>query len=432
MRLAIPNIVSNLSIPLMGTVDTAIVGHLEGYQHLGAVAIGGMIFNFIYWGLGFLRMGTTGITAQYYGSQKQEAATLTLMRAGLLALLSAAFLLICRHWIADFSFYLLEASDNVENLGRQYFDIRLWAAPAALLLYAMNGWFFGLQNASFPLVITVTGNILNIGISLYFVKILGMKSDGVAWGTVVAQYLSLLLGLGLLLWYYRKRLFIPRLAQLLLAAPLNRFFSVNFDIFIRTLCLVFAFTYFTAQSATFGDAVLGANTLLMQFWTFIAYGMDGFAFAAESLVGRYVGAGDEPGLKRIVRRIFVWSLTIGALWSLFYAIFSRQLLGLLTNQPALIELAMIYVVWTIIAPLINSVCFIWDGVFIGATDGRALRNAMIFCTFVVFLPVYWLLKPAMQNNALWIAMTVFMVFRGITLTWYAWRRLPGWVAEAQG
>ena len=429
LDLAVPNILSNLSVPLLGIVDTALVGHMQGLHHLGAVAIGGTIFNFLYWSLGSLRMGTTGLTAQAFGEKNTAEIALSLARSMLLAVSIAAILLILRTPIGDLSFYLFEASQEVEKHGLVYFDIRLLAAPAALALYALNGWFLGVQNARIPLLITISGNLLNIAVSLYLVKAVGMQSEGVAWGTVIAQYVSLLIAIAALVIKYRHYFAALPIKLMWAAEVLKRFFDVNRDIFIRTLCLVFAFTYFTAQSATLGDAILGANTLLMQFWTILSYGVDGFAFAAESLVGKYIGERNRNGLKLVIRYIFIWAVSIALILTAIYWLAAPLLLRVFTDQPQLIALALTFVGWTIAAPLINTFCYIWDGIFIGATDGRALRNSMVLCTFLVFLPLIWLLKEALGNHGLWMAMTVFMATRGLSLFWVARTRIPAWISS---
>ncbi|MEM1135437.1 MAG: MATE family efflux transporter [Bacteroidota bacterium] len=428
LKLAIPNILSNLAIPLLSSVDTALVGHLQGLEYLGAVAVGGMIFNFIYWGFGFLRMGTTGLTAQTLGENKHIESALVLGRALTIAGAIAVILLLFQVPIASLSMYLIKASPEVEVFARSYFFIRILAAPATLGIYAIQGWFLGMQNARFPLYLALVTNLSNILFSVIFVKIFRMHSDGVALGTVCAQYIGLLIALILLRWKYKSYLTNISIKPMLERSALTRFLFVNSDIFIRTICLVFVFSYFTAASAYFGDDILATNTILMQFWAILAYGIDGFAYAAESLVGMYVGAKNSLSLKKLIRYLFYWAGGLGFLFSSVFWLFDRPLLKIYTDKPDIIALALKYIWWTIPAPLVNGICFIWDGVFLGATDTTALRNSMIFCTFFIFIPCYFLLRDHWGNSALWFAMTLFMIARGVTLSIFAYYRISRWTA----
>lgn len=419
LRLAIPNIISNLSVPLLSSIDTALVGHLEQIHYLGALAVGGIIFNFVYWGFGFLRMGTTGLTAQAYGNNDHREVSLTLIRTLLIALGGGLSLIFLQEAIAAISFFLITATPEVEKYARQYFYIRIYAAPATLALYAFHGWFLGMQNAKYPLILTVLVNILNIIFNLLFIYKLGMKIDGVAYGTLISQYLGLCAAVILYFKKYSLYSLKATKAQILERLALRRIFTVNIDILIRTLCLIFTFSYFTAMSAKHGETVLAVNTILLQFITILAYGVDGFAFASESLVGKYIGARDRRNLRKTVNYSFVWGVGLGVVIALVYVSFDEAILRIFTNKDRIIELAMIYMVWIAIAPLINSFAFIWDGIFIGATATAPMRNSMIFCTFGVFLPTYLLLKDALGNHSLWLALTLFMLLRGVTLTWYS-------------
>lgn len=416
LRLAVPNILSNLSVPLLSAVDTAVVGHLEKVSYLGAIAIGSMIFNFIYWGFGFLRMGTTGLTAQALGGKKDDETISIFARSFGIAVISGLALIIFQSLISNFSFYLVDGSAEVEKYASEYFDIRIWAAPATLSLYAFHGWFLGMQNAKYPLILTVTVNILNIILNLTFIYGFGMKVDGVALGTVIAQYIGLGLAAFLYLKKYSSYTPLLNLKKVLNLAPLKEYMRVNFDIFIRTLSLIFAFTYFTAKSAEFGNDLLAVNTILLQLWMLIAYGVDGFAFAAESLVGKYFGAKDKSKLKEVIKYSFYWGIGFGVIFSAIYFLFDRSIVAIFTDKNHLIDLAMVYFTWTIFAPLINGFCFIWDGIFIGATATKAMRNTMLVSTFVIFLPVFLLTRGIIGNHSLWFAMTLFMITRGVTLT----------------
>jgi len=419
LNLAIPNILSNLTIPMLGAVDTALVGRLDNVYHLGAISIGGMIFNFIYWGFAFLRMGTTGMTAQEFGKKDEHETILVLVRALLVALICSFILILVQVPVTRISFYLIDASPEVESHAAIYFHIRMWAAPASLALYAFQGWFLGVQNARYPLILAVVTNLINIGCNVLFIKGFGMESDGVAWGTVVAQYSGLVVAIGLYGRAYSGYTCQIIRRKILEIEHLKRFFAVNRDIFIRTLCVVFTFTFFTAESATFSDDVLAVNTILLQFWMILSFGVDGFAFAAESLVGMYIGAQDTPKLRQAVRYSFVWGLGLGVIFSISYAMFGQSLLHLFTDKDYLIWMAWSYFIWTVIAPLVNSFCFIWDGVYLGATATPPMRNSMLVSTFLIFLPVYYLTRPWLDNHSLWLAMLLFMAARGLILTVYA-------------
>lgn len=419
LKLAIPNIISNLSVPLLGAVDTALVGHLEEVYYLGAIALGGMIFNFIFWGFGFLRMGTTGITAQAFGEEDKTESVMTLIRALLVAGFFSFVILLLQVWIADLSFWLVEATPEVERYTRIYFNIRIFTAPATLGLYAINGWFLGMQNARYPMIVTVILNILNIILDVFFVYSLNMNVAGVAWGTLIARYVGLVLAVILLTVKYKSWLRAYVREKILEIEPLKKFFSVNRDIFIRTLCLIFTFSFFTAKSAEFGNVILAANTILLQLWMIVSYGVDGFAFAAESLVGRFKGSGEKAKLKAAVTYCFFWGIGIGFAASLVYALFDRPILGIFTDQQEVIKTALLFWGWTIAGPAVSSFCYIWDGIFIGATATIPMRNSMIIATLIVFLPVYVLAVPYLGNHAIWLALTLFMIARGATLTFYA-------------
>ncbi len=424
LNLALPNILSNLTVPLLGAVDTALMGHLEEVYYLGAIAIAGIIFDFVYWGFGFLRMGTTGLTAQAYGNDNHNEISLLLIRALIISLSTGLVLIVSQTFIGELGFYLVEATPEVEEHAKIYFFIRIYAAPATLSLYVLQGWFLGMQNARFPLYITIAVNAFNIGFNLLFVKYYGMKADGIAWGTLIAQYGGVLFATFLFALKYRQYVQKYALRHILDKTALQNFFTVNRDIFIRTLCLIFTFSFFTAKGAEFGEVILAANTILMTLWMMLAYGVDGFAYAAESLVGNYVGKlSRKPELfdeyKKVIWLLFYWAAGLGALASVIYGFFGGSILRLFTDQAPVLEAAQIFMFWVIIAPVINSVCFIWDGIYIGATRTQAMRNAMLVCTFLVFLPLFYATKGILGNHGLWLSMLVFMIARGITLTWLA-------------
>ena len=419
LNLAIPNIISNLSVPLLGAVDTALVGHLEEAYYLGAIAVGSMIFNFIFWGFGFLRMGTTGLTAQAFGEENQTDSIMTLARALTVAIVFGILIVLFQKWIADLSFWLVEASPEVEHYTRIYFEIRIFTAPATLSLYAINGWFLGMQNARYPMIVTVFLNSLNIGLDVLFVYGMGMTVDGVAIGTLIARYAGVTLAVVLLIYKYHRWLSGYVQDLLLEVKALKKFFSVNRDIFIRTLCLIFTFSFFTAKSAEFGDVVLAANSILLQLWMIVSYGTDGFAYAAESLIGRYTGSDQQKRVRLAIKYCFIWGTSIGVIASLVYALFDVHILGIFTNQQDVIDTAMVYFLWTVAGPTVSSFSYIWDGIFIGATATGPMRDSMIVATLIVFLPAYAIGVHYWGNHALWLSMTLFMLARGATLTYFA-------------
>ncbi len=415
-HLAIPNIISNLSVPLLSSVDTALVGHLPSPVYIGAVAIGSMIFNFVYWGFGFLRMGTTGLTAQAFGQDNQKEMNLLFWRSLLFATGAGILLILSQKLIAWIGFTLVDASPQVEHNASVYFSIRIFAAPATLSLYAIHGWFLGMQNARFPLIITVAVNLLNILFNVFFVMGLHKNSDGVAYGTVLSQYLGVALSLYFLFRYYRKYIRMPVLKEILAVNPLVRFVKVNFDIFIRTLSLIFAFSFFTAQSAKLGDVTLAANSILIQLWMIFSYGIDGFAFSAESLVGKYTGAHQKRMLLMIIQRIFLFGAGLGLFFTVVYFLFRHSLPALFTGNINVLAVINLFMIWTIVAPFINSFCYIWDGIYIGATATKALRNAMLLATFGIYLPMHYFLEPRFGNHGMWAALILFMITRGVSLS----------------
>ena len=414
VNLALPNIISNFSVPLLGAVDTALMGRLESEHYLGAVGIGGIIFSFIYWGFGFLRMATTGLTAQAFGENDLPECGRLLLRATCIGITSSLFLLGLQRQLVDISFHLINASPEVENLARTYFYVRIFAAPATLCLHAFHGVFLGLQNAHYPMLLTVVVNVVNIVLNLTFVQMLGMKVEGIALATVIAQYIGLFLAILLFFRRYQILLVTSDIREVLALSKLKRFLGISGDIFIRTLCLVFSHAYFTAKSAALSDTFLAINTILLQYINLMSYAIDGFAFAAESLVGKYKGARDMRNLKRTTRQIFLWAFLFGSAITLVFVVLGERMLHLFTNQMSLIEGAKPYLIWIIVAPVVNVTAYIWDGIFLGATASKALRNSVIVST-ALYLSSIYLLIP-LGNHGLWGALTLLLVVRGVSLT----------------
>lgn len=430
LRLAIPNIISNLSVPLLGIVDTAVIGHLNEIYYLGALAVGSTIFNFIFWGFGFLRMGTTGLTAQAYGANDKVSLIGILYRVQFMAIIISVILIALQTIILDVSFKLIESSMEVELYARTYYKIRIYAAPATLALYGLNGWFLGMQNARIPMYLTILLNFLNILLNLYFVVVLDLNVTGVAYGTLISSYITLLAGFGFLLYHYKDYLIRVSKELLLQLSAYKKLFEVNADIFIRTVCLIFSFTFFTAVSSSFGDLTLAANTILLQFWMIASYGIDGFAYSAESLVGKYIGAGDSDSLKKAVKYTMIWGISLGLLGSLIYLLFNNQMLNIFTDKEQVIITAKSFIIWTILAPVVSSVCYVWDGVFIGATSTASMRNSMLIATILVFLPTYYLGRLINAEHAIWAALLLFMISRGLVLTFLSRKSIFSLIQES--
>ena len=416
-RLAGPIMLANITIPLLGIVDTAVVGHLDEVYYLGAVAIGALIFNFLYWGFGFLRMGTTGFAAQAHGADDMAEAVDTYWRAMIIAVAIGIGLLIGQGLIIEGAMALMETSPEVDAHARSYFAIRIWSAPAALANYVVLGWFLGMQNARAGLVIQVFINLLNIVLDLIFVVGMGMAVEGVAIATVIADYAGL--GLGLMM--IRGALARIDLAidwrRVLEPTRLRHMIGVNRDIFLRTLCLIAAFAYLTIQGARMGDVVLAANAVLLNMVTFMAYALDGFAGAAQALVGRAVGERSAADYRGVVRATTLWALCFAAGFTLVYAATGSLIIDGLTTLPAVRITAREALPWMIAAPLISVWGYQLDGIFIGAMWSREMRNAMVL-SLIVYLVAVEVFRPLYGNHGIWLGFTLFMVARGLSLGYY--------------
>ena len=412
LQIALPSIVSNITVPLLGLIDAAIVGHLGAASYIGAIAVGGMLFNIIYWIFGFLRMGTSGMTSQAYG-QKDEAETMRILARSMgVGMLIALALIILQYPIERIAFTLMKATPEVERLASLYFRICIWGAPAVLGLYSISGWCIGMQNSRFPMYVAITQNIVNILASLVLVYGFGMKIEGVAIGTLVAQYAGLLMAAWLWTSHFKRLLPYIQLQTLLAKGAIRRFFQVNRDIFLRTLCLVAVTMYFTSAGAAQGEVILAVNTLLMHFFTFFSYIMDGFAYAGEALVGKHLGANDRPALRQMVHQLFVWGIVLSLVFTLVYGIGGKVFLGLITNEQSVITASSAYFYWVLAIPLAGFAAFLYDGIFIGATATRWMLYAMSIATTAFFL-IYYGFRGAMGNHALWLAFITYLALRGI-------------------
>ncbi len=415
--LAGPIILSNVSVPLVGAVDTAVVGHLPGPEAIGAVALGALIFSFLYWGFGFLRMGTTGFVARAYGAGDWQLLSDTLLRVMILAL-GLGVLTIALGWsLTEFALYLLDSSAEVESLAADYAHIRIWSAPAVLCTYAFTGVFIGLHDTRAAFVLQLVLNLVNVALDLLFVLGFGWGVDGVALASVIAEYVALGLGIYLLRHRLRRAIADCDRARLLDRAALALLFTANANIFVRTLCLLFAFSYFTAMGAKQGEVVLAANAILMHLQSFAAHGLDGFAHAVEALAGSAYGARRRALFRRAVRLTTLWGLAVALLAGLAYALFGASIIGLFTSIDAVAAAALVYLPWMIVSPLLSIWSFQLDGIFIGTGHTREMRNAMLVSLAAYLLLLEWSL-PALGNHGLFLGLMAFMLFRAASLLFY--------------
>lgn len=419
LKIALPSIITNITVPLLGMVDLAIVGHIGDETYIGAIALGTMIFNLIYWNFGFLRMGTSGLTAQAFGAQNMQEVIKILIRGIIIALSAALMLLLLQYPIALLAKAVLNSSEQTINLTLTYFYIRIWAAPATLGLYVFKGWFIGMQNSKTPMFIAILLNIVNIVASLLFVIVFKMDIVGVAVGTVLAQYSGLILAIILWFKHYRHLKTHINIRECLKWDEMKHFFKLNSDIFLRTLCLCAVFTFIPAISTNMGDTILAANTLLMQLFTLFSYILDGFAYAGEALVGKYIGANNSDNLKKAIKRLIVWGISMAAIFTVLYYFFGESILYLLTNDDSVVSKAMEFILWSLIVPFAGFAAFLFDGIYIGATASKSMRNVMFVAT-AVFFGGYFILYPLLGNNGLWIAFLLFLIFRGGLM----WIRYP--------
>ena len=411
-RIAAPMILSNISVPLLGMVDTGVTGHLESSVYLGAVAIGSTIFSFLYFGMNFLRMGTTGIAAQSYGADDNDGLRVALGQALIVSLVIAIAILLFQAPIGRIALTLLGGDAETQAHAATYFSIRVWSAPGTLANFALLGWFLGLQNARVPLLMFLTINITNIVLDLLFVLVLGMKVDGVALASVIAEYSGLLVGGVFAIAALRSRAGHWPVARLTNLSAYRAFFGVNANLFVRTMTLIFTFAFVTAQGARLGPTILAANAVLMNFQNLTALGLDGLAHAAEAMVGRAVGRKDDKALRHTVSLTLRWSLIFAAAFTLLYLLAGPMIVRILTDLPDVRETAMVYFPWVVVLPLISVWCFLYDGVYVGMTRAREMRNIMLVSTFLVFLPT-WYVTQAFGNHGLWFALLAFLASRGV-------------------
>jgi MATE family multidrug resistance protein len=430
LRLALPSIVSNITVPLLGLCDVTIMGHVGGAESIGAIAVGSMIFNVMYWLFVFLRMGTGGLTAQAFGAGNWELCCATRRRSLIKALLFGTAIVVLQVPLQWITFWLMQPTDNVAMLCTHYYYICIWGAPAVLGMYAVTGWLIGMQDTRRPMVIAIVQNVVNIALSLLLVVYFRLGIIGVAIGTVVAQWVGFAVCLVSISIPTPKlgrevtdptpplrgeRLRVGELRSGMGSSRRREGAGNDVVFFLRTLCLVSVNLYFTSAGASQGALILAANTLLMQFFMLFSYIMDGFANAGEALAGRFLGANDCVMLSVTVRRLFGWALFVSALFTAVYALGGPMLLRLLTDDVSVVDTAIVYLPWAVLVPLCGMAAFVWDGIFTGVTRPKGMLLAC-FLAALVFFAVWFVLSPNLSNHALWIALLSFLAVRGIVQT----------------
>ncbi|NIA69047.1 MATE family efflux transporter [Pelagibius litoralis] len=421
-KLAGPIMLANLTTPLLGAVDTAVVGHLPDPRFIGGVAVGSLIFSFLFWGFGFLRMGTTGFTAQAFGAGDTAELRAALLRPLALAAVFGLLIILLQAPVRIFALWAVDASAAVSGETAVYFDVRVWSAPATLANFTVLGWLLGVQRARTALVLQIVLNGINIVLDLIFVLGFGWGVAGVAWATLIAEVSAALLGATIVLHSLGRlpggQVFGGQdLTRLMDRGRLLALFKVNADIFLRTIMLLLAFGVFTSQGAGLGDLTLAGNAVLLQFQTIISHGLDGLAHAAEILVGGAYGAKNRRTFRQAVLVCGLWSLGAALLLSLFFIVAGQAIIALFTDIAAVRQFAEDYLWWIILSPLVSVWSFLLDGVFIGATRTAAMRNAMVL-SLICFLAAAWLLVPAFGNHGLWLSFTLFMAARAVTMGLY--------------
>ena len=412
LALSIPAIIANITTPLLSLVDVAIVGNMGSAVYIAAISIGGTIFNMLYWPFAFLRMGSSGMTAQAYGANDKKQCSLILYRSLSVAMLVGLAIIALQQFIAHGAFQFMNITNDTLAYSHHYFNVCIWGAPAMLGSFALSGWFIGMQNSRATMWISIFINLLNISTSLILVYLFDMGIIGVALGTLTAQWGGFLLGLVIVKLKYS--LAPQSISEILNRNGLKRFFSINIDIFLRTLCLVAVTLWFTRVGAQQSNVILAVNTLLMQLFILFSYFMDGFAYAGEALVGKYIGAKQSLSLKHTIKALFKWSIGMALLFTTIYLLSGEKFLFLLSNDINVIKATTLYFPWAVAIPLCGFMAFTWDGIFIGATRTRAMLASM-FTAMITFFAIIFTLMPHYGNHALWLAFLCYLIIRGIIL-----------------
>ncbi|MDA3853839.1 MAG: MATE family efflux transporter [Bacteroidales bacterium] len=414
LRLAVPNILSGLTVPLLGMVDMFLMGQQQSQVYMGAVALGGVIFNIVYWNFAFLRMSVSGMTAQSVGRQNKHESAQVLFRGLLIALFGGLLLLLTQSLVERVGFGVLNGSADVKNIAKIYFYTRIWAAPAAILLFVFSGWFIGMQNTVYPMWIALTVNMVNVIVSYILVTYFDMQARGIAMGSVIAQYSGLILCCLLFLKKYQWVFHYFKLRELLIFQHIKDFMHVSGAIFFRTLLIIIVFTFFTSSSAGMGDDVLAANGALIQFLFLFSYFSDGFANAAEALVGKFYGAKDQLMLNKSIQHLFLWGLGTAIIFTFLYYFAGDRLITFFTPNPEVVAVAQPFLIWIILLPMVSFATFILDGIYIGVTASKQMLITMLISTALFFFLPFYLLLPIFGNHAIWISMLSFMLCRSIS------------------
>lgn len=409
LGLALPAIVANITTPLLSLVDVAIVGHLGSAVYVGAIAVGGSIFSMLYWLFGFLRFGTSGLTAQALGRGSARQTSLLLQRSLLIALGFGIILITAHYPLGHAALSFMDTDADTAGKAWLYFSILIYGAPASLATFALTGWFVGMQDTRTPMWISLLVNVVNITASLILVYAMDYDLAGVAYGTLLAQWTGFIVSAATCAIHYKVR---PQpLSELLHMSELKTFFKVNTDIFLRTVCLIAVTVWFTRTGAGLGPVMLAVNTLLMQFFILFSYIMDGFAFAGEAICGKSYGASDSHSLNRQIHRLLQWGLALATVFTAGYALGGQYLIALLTNDSGVIETAEKYRLWAAGIPLAGFMAFTWDGVLTGMTRTRLMLGTMSAASAIFFI-LYLLLFPAIGNHGLWTAFLAYLFTRG--------------------
>ena len=414
LQLAVPSIISNITVPLLGLVDVAIVGHIGDAAYIGAIAVGSMLFNVIYWLFGFLRMGTSGMTSQALGRRDLAEVLRLLVRSLSIGVGIGVLFFVLQKWLIGCGLWEMSPETDVVELARRYCYVCIWGAPAVLGLYGFTGWFIGMQNTRIPMMVSLTQNMVNIVASLLLVFVCGMTVEGVALGTVIAQWWGFLMACLFYRFHYRRLSKYDYRRHLFAAEPLKQFFSLNKDIFLRTLCLVAVNLFFTAAGSRESTIVLAVNTLLMTLFTIFSYFMDGFAYAAEALSGKYYGARNMGAFREVVRKTMGFGAVVAVGFTLLYIVGGENFLSLLTNDKQVIAASGEYFWWAVLIPLSGMSAFVFDGIFVGITQSKS----MLCSTGVAsasFFGLFFGLHPFLGNHALWLAFILYLLLRGIVL-----------------
>ncbi|NWO08204.1 MAG: MATE family efflux transporter [Alteromonadaceae bacterium] len=423
---------TNLTVPLLGLVDTAVLGHLDSPEYLGAVAVGANLFSILYWTFGFMRMGTTGLAAQAWGQRDPFAQVALLLRSLLLAVAIGLLLILFHQPLISLGLHLMNPSPSVTELAAEYAGIRIWSAPAVLCQYTLVGWLIGTQFPRGPMVMLIIANGINIVLDVFFVTVLGWNSRGVAMATVMAEYGAAAIGIAIVLKRMPagQRLTRDLFGQL---ADYLRILQVNRYIMVRTIALLLVLAFFTAQGARQGDTVLAANAVLITFLLVISNALDGFANAAEALIGEAVGRNSRRRFRVVFRTALRWSLWGALALTVGFILGGRWLISLLTGIEDVRQTAWQYLPWLWLLPFASVWGFLFDGIFIGATRTRDMQNTMLFSALVVFLPVWWLTN-GWGNHGLWLSLISLMLARAVSMGWLSWRysRDGSWFRHTSG